>query len=136
VVAAYRGAFSAAVAAGIRVTGTELVCNLNVDAGQDTLRCGKRNDTLVSDSDTSLSGLGGTDLLVSANRATTPSSLARDANISSLDKSHAPAPPPVIDRTGQVTDLSSATARPSWLEAFVNDLGSSGDPDSKIRIRL
>jgi Ca2+-binding RTX toxin-like protein len=59
IVAAYLGAFSDPIGAGVRITGDRLVDIIDSDAGGDTLRGGDGNDTLVGDSDTTVAVIAG-----------------------------------------------------------------------------
>jgi Ca2+-binding RTX toxin-like protein len=172
VVAAYLGSFASPVAAGIRICGDELIVDLDVDAGRDTLRGGDGDDTLVGDSDTTviasaagktpagsnamgdlierlsvssatdtLGGDAGKNLLEQGNRATVGKGLVDRSSISSLSKTSAPAPAPVIDWQGGLCNASAATdgTPAGWLASFVVDLGRTAEelnPNAKIRIKF
>ena len=43
---------------------------------------------------------------------------------------------PVIDWNGKLGLEAASGGRPSWLNDFVDGMGQSGNPNSKIRVKL
>jgi Ca2+-binding RTX toxin-like protein len=165
VVSAYRGAFATPMAASVQLTGTELVDNLDIRSGADTLRGGDGNDALVGDNDTTVavqSGLTGSGLLSTLARlidklgiTATSDSVSGDAGTNTVEQNNRAVAPsnlvrsasisskgsgtptlPVIDWNGRLDAGLPPASSSDWLDSFVNQLGREQDPNSQIRIRL
>jgi len=158
VTAAFQGASSSL--GGVQLSGTRLVDNLDVRADKDKLRGGDGNDTLVGDSDTTVSGPAaglarliealaaqagtddlngelGTNSIEQGNRASTAAGLVKSVSIASRGTGTPSAPS--IDWNGRLGDSGpKAGGAASWLENFVNRLARTptDDPNGRIRIKL
>ena len=156
---------AAPLAATVQLAGTQLVENLDVRAGRDTVHGGLGNDTLVGDNDTSVVQASGglfSGMLSSLGRlldrlgvASANDTLTGDGGTDTLEagnRATAAAPlvrnasvsakgsgtpsAPVIDWNGRLDPALPATSSSTWLESFVNGLGREENPNSQIRIEL
>jgi hypothetical protein len=148
----------------VQLSGTQLVENLNVQAGRDTAHGGDGNDSLVGDNATtvvqggglmsglmsalgrlidrlgvssatdSLTGDAGSNTVEQGNLATAAAPLVKSASVAAKGSGTPMAP--VIDWNGRLDADLPVGSNSEWLESFVNELGREQNPNSKIRIKL
>jgi Ca2+-binding RTX toxin-like protein len=165
VVSALRGAFATPLGASAQLTGTELVAQVDVKAGRDTIRGGAGNDVVVGDNDTTVavqSGGTSSGLLSALGRlidrlgiASATDDARGDTGINTVEQGNRAATPtglvrsatvsskgtgtptaPVIDWSGRLDADLAASSSSEWFDSFANGLGREQDPNAHIRIDL